>query len=455
MHQLFIDDAGLSIAPKQERSTARARALYKSRRTDISCTSVLQRSQGPPSKLASSSAAPSIFHHRSGHHCRLLKVLLPAWHSIFQQLDVAYSMLNSLLFEDYMDKQAELESSQTSDDHDLKTFSTNFGRAGAVHCWSVDDVVFWLQKNVPFGCERLKECSRSFQSEGIDGLRLLALQRNSPACSELTDSEWLLLYSARESLLASDGMCTVPCESHQSSPFSSPRSTREDNSEDASVSYYKPVRLHNSKSLVLRPSQKSGLVKSSLKFLSLSSKHLWSSTSTKHEQKKPTALEVSSLHEEILTAEEREAALKAKVDHLDEILRTAQLASYLYTRMRWTPLPGELPVEDVDVDDWLQRFLVLEGSTIFFYPKAADLRPQGAILFSEIVDVGAITGQIQHDQDSITWFGFHITTYEGLRLECATPLKLQAELWMSLLQAACMDQHVDEAKIAEPERQNA
>ncbi|MCO5567913.1 hypothetical protein L7F22_021609 [Adiantum nelumboides] len=362
-------------------------------------------------------------------------------------------MLNSLLFEDYVDKQAELTSSQTSEDHDLKPFSTDCERSTAVHCWSVDDVVFWLQKNVPFGSERLEECSRAFQREAIDGLRLLALQRNSPACAQITDSEWIVLYSGRESLLANDGMCSVPCESHQSSPFSSPRSTREDTLEDASVSYYKPVRLHNSKSLALRSTRKSGLVKSSLKYLSLSSKHLWSPPSAKHEQRKPTPGEVSSLHEEIVTAEEREAALKAKVDHLDEILRTAQLASYLYTRMRWTPLPGELPVEDVDIDDWLQRFLVLEGSTIFFYPKAADLRPQGAILFSEIVEVGAITGRIQLDEESITWFGFHITTCEGLRLECATRLKLQAELWMSSIQAACMDQHTDEAKHAQHEHQ--
>ena len=41
------------------------------------------------------------------------------------------------------------------------------------------------------------------------------------------------------------------------------------------------------------------------------------------------------------------------------------------TWQRWTPLPGELPVDDSDVDDWLQRFLVLEGSTLFFFPQAA------------------------------------------------------------------------------------
>ena len=54
-----------------------------------------------------------------------------------------------------------------------------------------------------------------------------------------------------------------------------------------------------------------------------------------------------------------------------------------------------------------------------------DLRPEGAILFTEVVEVGLISGKIQHDEEDITWFGFHVTTSEGLRLECATPIKLQ------------------------------
>ncbi|KAH7432998.1 hypothetical protein KP509_07G049800 [Ceratopteris richardii] len=246
-------------------------------------------------------------------------------------------------------------------------------------------------------------------------------------------------------LLTKIGSYTVPSESHLSSPFSSPRSSREDVPEDPSVSYYRPVRLNGSKSLTLsRSNKKLSIVKSSLKYLSLSSRHLWSSASKKHEQAKSSTMEVTSLQDEIHTAEERETALKAKLEHLDDILRTAQLANYLYTRMRWTPLPGELPVEDADVDDWLQRFLVLEGATIFFYPQAAELRPEGAILFSEIADVGAISGKIQHDEETLTWFGFHVTTTEGLRLECATPLKLQAELWMSLIQSVLADKKAQE-----------
>ncbi|KAH7421887.1 hypothetical protein KP509_13G080000 [Ceratopteris richardii] len=142
----------------------------------------------------------------------------------------------------------------------------------------------------------------------------------------------------------------------------------------------------------------------------------------------------------MVTVEERESALKAKVNHLDEILRTAQMASYLYTRVRWSLSPSELPVDNGGIDDWHQKFIVLEGSSIYFYPRATDLSPEGAILFNEVVDVGPTTGQIHGDEESLTWFGFHITTCHGFHLECATMLKMQAELWVSLIQSAWMDQ---------------
>lgn len=352
-------------------------------------------------------------------------------------------MLDPLQFNntEMQQQQTEMESVQGHEERCHEPPAAEFNKEAAVQCWSVDDVTTWLQRHVPFQSERMEECSSAFRNEGIDGLRLLALQRNNPACADLTDSEWLLLYASRESLLASDRGVSIPSESYPSTPSLSPsRSPKDENLEYSFLNSPKPTRLQTSKSLTLGPAEKPGLLMSSLKFLSFSS-HWWSPNTTKHDQKESTATEVYSLQEEVLSAEEREAALKAKVDHLDEILRTAQLASYLYTRMRWTPLPGELPVDDVDIDDWLQRFLVLEGSTLFYYPQAADLRPQGAILLREVTDIGAISGQIKHEQENITWFGFHITTCEGLRFECATPLKLQAELWMSLVQAAFAEQH--------------
>eukprot|EP00250_Pteridium_aquilinum_P009669 c18844_g1_i2 orf=211-1197(+) len=315
-------------------------------------------------------------------------------------------------------------------------------KESSVQCWSTDDVIIWLKQHIPLEEERMEECLSAFQNEAIDGLRLLSLQRSSHACSGMTDSEWLLLHAARETLITCEGTVGMLSESHLSSLSpSSPKSCSEEHLEDENFSLYEPSRLQ--KSLTLETAQKSGSLLSYFKFLSLP-RHLWSPSSRKHDQKEPTAAEVFSLQEEVLSAEEHAASLKAKMDYLDEILRTARLASYLYTRIRWTPLPGELPVDDADVDDWLQRFLVLEGLTLFFYPQAADFRPQGAILLKEVVDIGSISGQLRHEQDKITWFGFRVTTSEGLCLECATPMKLQAELWMSSLQDARAEQHPED-----------
>ncbi|CAK9875817.1 unnamed protein product [Sphagnum jensenii] len=127
--------------------------------------------------------------------------------------------------------------------------------------------------------------------------------------------------------------------------------------------------------------------------------------------------EVQSLRGEIVGAEEREATMLAQLDHVDE---------------RWSPLPGEPPVDDTDVDDWLLQFLVLRGSSICFYLRATDLRPQGTILQSEIVEAGLIPNHLHH-QDDPHWSAFHITTCHGLRLEFSSLLKLQVDCWLSLL----------------------
>ena len=37
---------------------------------------------------------------------------------------------------------------------------------------------------------------------------------------------------------------------------------------------------------------------------------------------------------------------------------------------RWIALPGEPPIDDTEVDDWVQRFVVLQGSCIFFYLRS-------------------------------------------------------------------------------------
>ncbi|XVF53082.1 hypothetical protein PTKIN_Ptkin05aG0071000 [Pterospermum kingtungense] len=94
----------------------------------------------------------------------------------------------------------------------------------------------------------------------------------------------------------------------------------------------------------------------------------WSSGADGQEKVHLTAAELESLRSELAEIEEREAHFKARLEHIDEILRSARLSGYLYIRTRWTALPGEpAPIDDTDVDDWLPRFVVLHGQCIFFY----------------------------------------------------------------------------------------
>ncbi|KAK1351270.1 putative pleckstrin-like (PH) domain protein-like [Heracleum sosnowskyi] len=71
-----------------------------------------------------------------------------------------------------------------------------------------------------------------------------------------------------------------------------------------------------------------------------------------------TAPEVESLRTELADLEEKEALLKAQLEHLDEVLRSARLSGYLYMRTRWATLPGEpAPIDDdTEIDDWLHVF---------------------------------------------------------------------------------------------------
>ncbi|GMH28839.1 hypothetical protein Nepgr_030682 [Nepenthes gracilis] len=149
-----------------------------------------------------------------------------------------------------------------------------------------------------------------------------------------------------------------------------------------------------------------------------------------------SAVELESLRSELADVEEREAHLKAQLEHLDEILRWARLSGYLYIRTRWTALPGEPPtVDDCEVDDWLPRFLVLQGPCIFFYQSSTDLSPQDSTLLTDIVEVGPLPSLIREDE--ATRHCFYILTRYGLRFECSSISKIQVESWLKALQMDC------------------
>ncbi|CAN1778739.1 hypothetical protein LINPERHAP1_LOCUS14484 [Linum perenne] len=149
-----------------------------------------------------------------------------------------------------------------------------------------------------------------------------------------------------------------------------------------------------------------------------------------------TMAELESLRSELSDLEERETYLKAQLEHVDEILRSARLSGYLFIRSRWAALPGEPPVlEDSDIDDWLPRFVVLHGPCLFFYLLSTDLSPQDSTLLSDVVEVGSLPDSIrEHDE---TRYAFYVLTRQGLRYECSSASNVQVNTWLEALRTDC------------------
>ncbi|KAL3652780.1 hypothetical protein CASFOL_002461 [Castilleja foliolosa] len=149
-----------------------------------------------------------------------------------------------------------------------------------------------------------------------------------------------------------------------------------------------------------------------------------------------SVVEVESLRSEIAALEERESHFKARLEHVDEILRSARLSGYLFLRTRWAALPGEsLPIDDTEVDDWLPRFIVLHGSCIYLYMVATDLSPQDSTLLSDVVEVGPLPCLTREDGE--TRHCFYILTRQGLRYECSSTSKIQVDSWLTALRNDC------------------
>lgn len=149
-----------------------------------------------------------------------------------------------------------------------------------------------------------------------------------------------------------------------------------------------------------------------------------------------SAAELESLRSELSDLEEREAYLKAQLEHVDEVLRSARLSGYLFIRSRWEALPGEPPpLDDAEVDDWLPRFVVLQGPCLFFYLLSTDLSPQDSTLLADIVEVGSLPSYTREFDE--THHCFYILTRQGLRFECSSTSKTQVDSWLSVLRHDC------------------
>ncbi|XP_068305384.1 uncharacterized protein [Pyrus communis] len=170
----------------------------------------------------------------------------------------------------------------------------------------------------------------------------------------------------------------------------------------------------------------------------------WGSSTDGEEKVELTAVELESLRSELADLEQKEAHLKAQLEHVDEVLRSARLAGYLYIRTRWKPLPGEPPpLDDTDVDDWLPRFVVLQGPCIFFFLFSTDLSPQDSTLLADIVEIGPLPSITRDDEG--TRHAFCILTRQGLRFECSSASKEQVDSWLSALRTDCKFEGSDAA----------
>ncbi|XP_020394462.1 uncharacterized protein [Zea mays] len=162
----------------------------------------------------------------------------------------------------------------------------------------------------------------------------------------------------------------------------------------------------------------------------------WSTSNEDDDKIELSRAEVETLRTEIAGAEERESHLKARLENIDEVLRYARLSGYLYIRSRWTQLPGEPPIlDDADVDDWLPRFVVLQGQCLYYYLKCTDLSPQESTLLCDVVEVGQLPDFVPEDEK--TRYAFYLLTRQGLRFECSSTSEIQVDSWVRALSSDC------------------
>nr|GMC97980.1 pleckstrin-like (PH) domain protein [Ipomoea batatas] len=135
-----------------------------------------------------------------------------------------------------------------------------------------------------------------------------------------------------------------------------------------------------------------------------------------------------------------------RLEHVDEILRSARLSGYLNMRMRWAALPGELPpLDDAEVDDWVPRFVVLHGSCLYLYMLSTDLSPQDSTMLSDIVEVGPLPCLTREGEEA--QHCFYILTRQGLRYECSSASRIQV---LSQHTSCFLDQYLMELFFISP-----
>ncbi|XP_009137399.1 uncharacterized protein LOC103861447 isoform X1 [Brassica rapa] len=211
---------------------------------------------------------------------------------------------------------------------------------------------------------------------------------------------------------------------HFTVPNQTTEASQEDSPSSPSSSHPKEDNISSSRSHSQSQSSTRRKLKRAAHMLNLFSLRRLPWVSDGQDKVELSAAELESLRSELSELEERESYLKAQLEHVDEVLRSARLSGYLFIRSRWEALPGEPPpLDDAEVDDWLPRFVVLQGPCLFFYLLSTDLSPQDSTLLADIVEVGSLPSYTREFDE--THHCFYILTRQGLRFECSSTSKTQ------------------------------
>ncbi|CAI5464904.1 unnamed protein product [Closterium sp. Yama58-4] len=353
--------------------------------------------------------------------------------------------------------------------------------------WSPSDVLHWLHSSVPFRSAPAAQYAADFEKAGVEGITLVGMTRGHPALANMRPADLVAFEMASQverrrvvaghaagqpapelgprpatavGVAGMDSQQLRPGQAghagqagQQQAKLVPPRQFRAlhlDGFSSASSRATTPADTpHSTDSRILNPiparpataaagsggggGQKKGAGSSGSGGGWLFG---WSTGAAKES---PASAEAVDARDEVAAAEEREQTAKAKLSHLDAMLKRSLLVEYLHTRQRWAPMGGEgpLPVDDPEAEDeWLPRFVALSANEVSCYRQASDLDPEVSIPLDSVAAAGTLEAGGEAGEEAEDWLVFHLTTGYGLRLECATRSRVKLQLWLATIHEA-------------------
>ncbi|CAI5532254.1 unnamed protein product [Closterium sp. Naga37s-1] len=351
--------------------------------------------------------------------------------------------------------------------------------------WSSSDVLHWLRSSVPFRSAPAAHYAADFEKAGVEGITLVGMTRGHPALANMRPADLVAFEMAsqveRRRVVAvhaagqpaselgprpATAVGVTGMDSQQLRPGQAGQAGQQQHAKLVPPRQFRALHLdgfssassrattpadtpHSTDSRILNPvparpataaagsggagGQKKGAVSSAGGSGWLFG---WSSGAAKDS---PASAEAVEVRDEVAAAEEREQTAKAKLSHLDAMLKRALLVEYLHTRQRWAPMGGEgpLPVDDPEAEDeWLPRFVTLSANEVSCYRQASDLDPEVSIPLDSVAAAGTLEAGGEAGEEAEDWLVFHLTTGYGLRLECATRSRVKLQLWLATIHEA-------------------